>query len=337
MLVSPLGWGLGHATRLIPIISSLIQKGCSVVVAADLPSNELLRIRFPELEYIHFPSTNIRLSRRKLKIIRLFQIALRFFLLTRREHKQIKKIVEEYVIDIVISDNRYGLWGATEQSVFISHQLRILFPRPFKWAEFLGRWYVKRYAEKFTECWIPDKAEGFRFSGELSTPNKLPKNAVFIGIQSRFTDIKAEKTESEWDFVGIVSGPPPQRDIFEQILISIANRLKLKVLIFQGLPLGPRVARTVGYATLQSHLPDDQMAKAIVSAKLLICRSGYSTIMDLVALNRTALIVPTPGQTEQEYLAKYLSKHRLFWSIPQSRLLSLTRANYKQLASLNQS
>jgi uncharacterized protein (TIGR00661 family) len=335
ILISPLGWGLGHATRLIPIISQLIERGCSVVIAADLPSNELLRIRFPELEYIHFPSINIKLSRRRLKIIRLVQIALRFFLLTHKEHKKIKEIVREYVIDIVISDNRYGLWGATEKSILITHQLTILFPRPFKWIEFLGRWYVKRYAEKFSECWVPDQQEGFRFSGDLSSPKRLPANIKFIGIQSRFTNFTIERTESEWDFVGIVSGPPPQRDIFEQILISIANRLKLKVLIFQGLPLGPRLARTVGYATLVSHQPDEQMAQAIVSAKLLICRSGYSTIMDLVALNRSAIIVPTPGQSEQEYLAKYLSRHKLFQSIPQSRLLSLTRANYNQLVSIN--
>ncbi|NHB68016.1 glycosyltransferase [Perlabentimonas gracilis] len=335
VLISPLGWGLGHATRLIPIISDLTERGCSVVIAADLPSNELLRVRFPELEYIHFPSINIKLSRRRLKIVRLFQIAIRFFLLTYREHKQIKKLVKEYMIDIVISDNRYGLWGATEQSVLITHQLKILFPAPFKWAEFLGRWYVKRYAEKYTECWVPDRPLGFRFSGELSSPRSLPSNIEYIGIQSRFSDIEVERVESEWDFVGIVSGPPPQRDIFEQILISIANRLKLKVLIFQGLPLGPRLARTVGNATLVSHLPDDQMAQAIISAKLLICRSGYSTIMDLVALNRSAVIVPTPGQSEQEYLAKYLARHNLFISIPQSRLLSLTLANYRQLASAN--
>lgn len=335
VLISPLGWGLGHATRLIPIISDLTERGCSVVIAADLPSNELLRVRFPELEYIHFPSINIKLSRRRLKIVRLFQIAIRFFLLTHREHKQIKKVVKEYMIDIVISDNRYGLWGATERSVLITHQLRILFPIPFRWAEFMGRWYVKHYAEKFTECWVPDRPLGFRFSGELSSPSKLPGNVEYIGIQSRFTNIVVEKGESEWDFVGIVSGPPPQRDIFEQILISIANRLKLKALIFQGLPLGPRLARTVGNATLVSHLPDEEMAQAIISAKLLICRSGYSTVMDLVALNRSALIIPTPGQSEQEYLAKYLAKHKLFLSIPQSRLLSLTLANYEQLVKVS--
>lgn len=336
ILVSPLGWGLGHATRLIPIISDLIGKGCSVVVAGDLPSNELLRLRFPDLEYIHFPSISVKLSRGRLRIIRLVDIALRFFLLTRLEHKKLKAIVKEYMIDMVISDNRYGLWGATQQSVLITHQLRILFPRPFRWAEPIGQWYVRRYAEKYTECWVPDNEQGFRFSGDLSNPKKLPNNIRYIGIQSRFSSVEVEKAESEWDLVGIVSGPPPQRDIFEQILISVANRLKLKVLIFQGLPLGPRLARVVGNATLMSHLPDEQMAQAIVSAKLLICRSGYSTVMDLVALNRKAIIIPTPGQSEQEYLARYLSNHKHFLSIPQNRLLALNHHNFEALRLLNE-
>lgn len=337
ILVSPLGWGLGHATRLIPTISQLISKGCSVVIAADLPSNELLRLSFPELEYIHFPSINVKLSRGRLRILRLIRIAILFILLTRREHKLLKKIVKEFMIDMVISDNRYGLWGATEQSVIITHQLKIFFPRPFKWAEPIGLWYVRHFVEKFTECWVPDNYEGFRFSGVLSSPKKLPYNVKYIGIQSRFSDITVEKIQSEWDFVGIVSGPPPQRDIFEQILISIANRLKIKVLIFQGLPLGPRFTRVVGNATLVSHLSDEQMAEAIISAKLLICRSGYSTIMDLVALNRKAIIIPTPGQTEQEYLARYLDKHKLFHSLPQNRLLSMNSNRFAILLTLNQS
>ena len=124
--------------------------------------------------------------------------------------------------------------------------------------------------------------------------------------------------------VAIISGPPPQRELFEQNLVNLSNSTKIRMLIIQGLPYGKHKGRVVGKATLVPHLPDNEFIKVVKSAKMIICRSGYSTIMDLVSINRSALLVPTPGQTEQEYLAKHLAEKGLFSSCRQSEMKNIT-------------
>jgi hypothetical protein len=329
VLICPLGWGLGHASRVIPIISHLIKRGCTVIFAGDESSLTLLNIRFPKNQSIYFPSISVRFSK-KGSFFSLFVIALKVIKRTISENRELQKIINQHKIDLVISDNRYGLYSEEIPSVLITHQLHIVFPKPFHWFESIGEWYVLRYANRFTECWVPDNPEGFRLSGELSQPNRLPGKIKFIGLLSRFYGHKPVEVITTWDLVAIVSGPPPHRDIFESELVDIANRLNLKTLIIQGLPLESN-GQVKGMATLAPHLPDGEMANAILSAKFVICRSGYSTVMDLLALGRNALLIPTPGQTEQEYLAEYFAKNRIFKKCIQSDLDKLTFLELKEI------
>ncbi|MDD2548772.1 MAG: glycosyltransferase [Bacteroidales bacterium] len=323
VLVCPLGWGLGHATRVIPIISSLLTKGCTVIIAADKGSAALLRARFPNLEYIRFPSLKVKFTKGKLSFFTLICIANGMLLLTIREHSQIKRLVNKHQIDFILSDNRYGLWLKGTRSALITHQLNILFPFPFKWLQPLGQRYVRKHAQQFTECLVPDRSEGIRLTGKLTEPKKLPRNVRFIGVLSRFADIEIDYPKTRWDMLGIVSGPEPQRQILESILIDLANKLGVRSLILQGLPAGKHSAKVIGKATLVPHLPDLEIANAISSAKNIVCRSGYSTIMDLITLKRKAVLVPTPGQTEQEYLARYLSQHFGFTYVKQCKLIDI--------------
>ena len=320
VLVCPLGWGLGHATRVIPIISSLLSKGCTVIIAGDKTIVALLRSHFPSLEYIHFPSFNVKFSRGKLSLLSLIRIANRIVLASIKEHSQIQVLVNKHKINFILSDNRYGLWLKGTRSALITHQLNILFPYPLKWLQPLGQRYITKHAERFTECLVPDLPEGKRLTGNLTKPKKLPSNVRFIGILSRFSSFEIEKQKTRWDMLGIVSGPEPQRQIFEDLLVELANKLGIKTLILQGLPRGHHPARVIGKATLAPHLPDVEIANAICSAKNIVCRSGYSTIMDLIALNRKAILVPTPGQTEQEYLGYYLSQHFGFKCVKQCKV-----------------
>lgn len=331
VLVCPLGWGLGHSTRVIPIIDSLLQKGCAVIVAADKTSIDLLQQRFPNIEFIHFPSINIRLSKGNNQLFALLKIGFKVISLTRKENQLVKRIIEEKRVDVIISDNRYGLYSNQIPSVIITHQLNIIFPKPFKWAMPIGAWYVKRYAERFAECWIPDNLKGFRISGALSQPKAMPKNAEFIGLLSRLKPLEVLRDEVQWDLLGIVSGPPPHREILENEIVSLSNRLGIKTLVVQGLPKEKHCSIEVGNAKLTPHLADEEMAKAILSARYIICRSGYSTIMDLITLNRTALLVPTPGQTEQEYLASYLSEKKFFSSCNQARIQNIDIPRLKEI------
>ncbi|MFP4556478.1 MAG: glycosyltransferase [Bacteroidales bacterium] len=346
VLVCPLGWGLGHAARVIPIVRSLIAKGCIITIAADESSIDLLKTHFPEVNFRLYPSVNVRLSKGCSQIWRFLGIALKILHRTFTESRSIKQIVNELNIDIIISDNRYGLYHKGIKTVLITHQLWIQFPTPFKPFEFIGRWFVRRYAQRFTECWVPDNPSGFKYSGRLSQPRKLPNNTKYIGLLSRFHGLKVSKQSNAWDLVGIVSGPEPHRKQLEEAIISLSNQLKLKTLVVQGLPQGKSSGRVVGKTMLVPHLNDQQMASALLSSKYIICRSGYSTIMDLTALKLNALLVPTPGQTEQEYLAKHLAKYKLFSRCLQNQLhkLSLThlhkiigdRKNTEELVFFNE-
>lgn len=330
IMVCPLGWGLGHSTRVIPIINHLLLKGCTVVFAGDKTSISVIQSRLPDLEFIDFPSIDVKLSKGKNQLFALIKIAIKIVNLTIRENRRLKRIVEEKKIDIVISDNRYGLYSDQIPSYLITHQLKVIFPRPFTWAMPIGGWFIKRYAEKFKECWIPDNKEGFRVSGELTSTRFLPRNSKFIGLLSRFQNIEAKREETNWDLLAIVSGPPPHRELFEKAIVDLSNRLKLKTLVAQGLPdKGEKQEIIKGDATLVSDLSDIEMANAIASAKFIVCRSGYSTIMDLIALNRKALLVPTPGQTEQEYLSDHLSKNKVFVSCKQAYLNKINLSTLK--------
>ncbi|MDD2278827.1 MAG: glycosyltransferase [Bacteroidales bacterium] len=320
VLISPLGWGLGHASRLIPVIDALLVKGCTVIIGADPHIIDLLQPRFPKVECFVFKSVSIKFSKGKYQFLALIKIAVKILLLAKREQKALKQIIKRESITAIISDNRYGLYSKEVNSVLVTHQLSPIFPKPFGWMKPFDEIYIKRHAQRFTECWIPDSGNGFKLSGILSERGSTIPNAKFVGLMSRFNLFKSEKTISGFDMIGIVSGPPPHRLAFEQELTSIAQRLSLRTLILQGLPQSKSAVRTKGNVTLVPHLPDTQLAKELVSAKYVICRSGYSTIMDLIALQCSAITVPTPGQTEQEYLADRLNTEKLFSYCPQDEL-----------------
>jgi UDP-N-acetylglucosamine:LPS N-acetylglucosamine transferase len=132
--------------------------------------------------------------------------------------------------------------------------------------------------------------------------------------------------------MAIISGPEPQRSIFEKMLVSQLKESGLKAILALGKPeLGKEVI-TQGNIDIYPHMNTEEMQQAILSSKLIIGRPGYSSIMDLAVLGKPAILVPTPGQTEQEYLADYHMSKRHFYSVSQhefdlTRLLRLAR-NY---------
>ncbi|RPH32751.1 MAG: hypothetical protein EHM93_07950 [Bacteroidales bacterium] len=320
ILVCPLGWGLGHASRDIPIIESFLRDGHEVIVAGDEQSLALLSKRFVGIKTIHFPSFKVRFSKRKSQLFPLIWIAIQLPYHILKEHFALNRLVKDYQIDLVISDNRYGLWCKNAKTVLITHQLKVLFPTPFRSFELAGQWAVRFFAEKFDSCWIPDFLGSDNLAGELSHPSKIPSNAEYIGILSRFLGIEINPTSINWDLVGVVSGPSPQRELFIEQVEKLVRRQKTKTLIMTGKPdEGTDIIEKNGiwYA---GHLNDSTFASVLKSSKYLICRAGYSSIMDLVALGVKCLIVPTPGQTEQEYLAKHLSNEGLFKVCQQNKL-----------------
>ncbi|MDD4198813.1 MAG: hypothetical protein PHZ12_05350 [Paludibacter sp.] len=314
ILVAPLNWGLGHATRCIPLIQKLLSEGNEIIIASDGHPMELLKQEFPGLFFIEFSSYNISYNKGKSQLtamLRSIPIILSGII---REHHQLKKIIREHQIEQVISDNRFGLWNKHIHSTYITHQLMIKMPKGLQFLEPFV-WLCHRFfINHFDECLIPDFKGKNNLSGDLSHQYPFPRKARFIGPLSRFTAsttiITGDLLAYNFDTVAIISGPEPQRTLFEKQLIDRFRKCSEQVLIIRGLPAGQganQIPKTTGNIQILAHLDTAHFAYCLIKAKKISCRSGYSTIMDLHALNclHKAEFSPTPGQTEQEYLATY--------------------------------
>lgn len=309
ILICPLNWGLGHATRCVPIIKDLTNQGNKVIIAADEGPLAFLQKEFPDHEFIKFPGFSPKYSRSNTQVFRMmraFPGALRDF---RRDHKTVESIVKNYNIDTIISDNRFGCWSKQAHSVFMTHQLHIQVPKVWKWATPIINLFNNSYIKKYDEVWVPDVEDEPSLGGKLSHPALNGVNTKYIGHLSRFSSDNQSFTEKTNKFLVILSGPEPQRTMFENIVLKQARETKDNILILRAKPDSSELLRDVpDNVSMFNHVDDDMFVKLVNSAEIIICRGGYSSLMDLKALGRTAFLVPTPGQTEQEYLARHLSK-----------------------------
>ncbi|MDQ6755928.1 MAG: glycosyltransferase [Bacteroidota bacterium] len=311
--MAPLEWGLGHATRCIPIICELLHQNCEVFIAAEGATYFLLKEEFPQLTFLPLIGYRVKYSRRKcflpLKILMQFP---KIIFTIYKEHQWLNRIIKRYKIDAIISDNRFGLYSKKIPSVYITHQLLIKTGNGFteKFAQKIHHHFIKKY----NQCWVPD-FENDGFAGELSHPKKLPGNVQYLGILSRFK--LKEQTEKKYDLLISISGPEPQRTIFEEKILNELKSYTGKVLFIRGLPENPASLRGTELVEIKNHLTAKQFNEKILQSDIILSRCGYTTIMDLIKLKKKAIIIPTPGQTEQEYLAKYLMKKKIFYIVKQ--------------------
>ena len=310
ILVSPLDWGLGHASRCIPIINQLLKAGHKVTLAGSGRSLILLQKEFPSLESLDLRSFSPTFSSSGNTIIHLILLLPDFIRSIYREHRELKDLISRNHFDVILSDNRYGLWNKKVQSILITHQVMIKTPSWLRFAEYLIYRISRLMIGYFDECWIPDYKESPGLSGDLSHKYPKPGNARFIGPLSRFQqeENSFEKIPGDEKITAIISGPEPQRGIFEDILTKQLAAANQQSTIITGKPESEITIVTNGNLTIAPHLSVREMSSVINSSSLVICRSGYSSIMDLQALGAKALFVPTPGQTEQIYLAELHQK-----------------------------
>ncbi|MEI6753015.1 MAG: hypothetical protein WCK78_07590 [Paludibacter sp.] len=304
ILIAPLNWGLGHATRCVPIIQKLTEEGHEPVIAADGYPLTFLKQEFPTLRFIEFPSYSVYYAAGKSQVgAMLFNLPTIITGII-REHFWLRGILQTEHFDQVISDNRFGMWNRRVHSVYITHQLMVKMPENLKFLELFVHRFHKAFIKQYDECWIPDRAENGGLSGDLAHKYPLPHNAKFIGTLSRFQGLGNTKQDTNYEVVAVISGVEPQRTIFEENLLLEYRNKNERMLIVQGQPQTEKISKQIGSITLVSHLPDPELATVLLGSKKIICRSGYSSIMDLDALNclSKAELIPTPGQTEQEYL-----------------------------------
>lgn len=304
VLVCPLNWGLGHATRCVLIIRKLITEGHEPVVVADGYPLAFLQQEFPTLRFIEFPSYSVYYAAGKSQVGAMLFNFPNIISGIIREHFWLSDLLRNEHFDQLISDNRFGMWNRRVHSIYMTHQLMVKMPSYLTFLEPLVQRIHKVFIRRYDECWIPDRAENGGLSVDLAHKYSLPHNAKFIGTLSRFEGMEKIVPNTAFDVVAVVSGVEPQRTIFEDGLILKYKNRPEKVLIVRGQPQAEKIESQLANIKLVSHLPDAELVAALLGAKKIICRSGYSSIMDLDALNclNKAELVPTPGQTEQEYL-----------------------------------
>lgn len=297
ILVAPLDWGLGHAARCVPVIRALLHHGAVPVIGADGGPLALLRGEFPGIGHVRVPGMEVRYGAGARQAWAVARQLPRMLRQVRDEHRLLAPMLRDLKLDAVISDQRFGLCAPAVPSVLITHQL---FPfSPF--AQGVARRVNHRHIARFHRCWVADHAGSPGLAGELAHGGPLPTNAMFIGPLSRFNGPAAAK-ELPYRVVALISGPEPQRTLFEQEIRRQLHGIGGPHLLVAGRP--GQAGGMEGPLRVEPHLPADRLQAVLMQAGLIIGRTGYSTLMDLEAIGRGALLVPTPGQPEQEYLAR---------------------------------
>ncbi|WP_274474035.1 glycosyltransferase [Mangrovimonas aestuarii] len=332
ILVAPLNWGLGHATRCIPIINALAENGFEPVIASDGEALKLLKKEFPSIHAVELPSYHIRYAKKgkffKWKIIQDTPKLIRAVTL---ENLKTKSILKEHKIDGIISDNRLGVFNKRVPSVFITHQLNVLSGNTTKISTKIHELFINQ----FNVCWVPDHKGEINLSGKLGHKEKYGIPTTHIGPISRF---KPSNVKPINDVLVLLSGPEPQRSILEEKLLKEFLNYKGNVLFVRGIIQSKQEYKVNGSITMYNFMTSQDLEQAINESALVVSRSGYTTIMDLAKLGKPAFFIPTPGQFEQEYLAKTLHERGIVPSCSQDefKIEKLKEVkNYSGLPSVN--
>ena len=336
ILVAPLNWGLGHASRCVPLVQRFLDEGHEVILGGDGESLTLLRRHFPKLRYTYLASLNLRYSAGNRQVWAMIKALPKIIRWAIQDHQMLQALLREEPIDRVVSDNRFGLYNRQCECIYITHQLHIMLPRGWKWAEGIASRIHARIYTRYNKVWIPDYEDrASSLAGELSHPKLSTLNSQlstlnYIGPLSRWASYghvrDANDMRTVYDTVAVLSGLEPQRTMLEKELIArfkadsqiTDSQCPKTYLIVQGLMNRPNTRIKRGAITIVPYMSDAELVPYMRNANHIIVRSGYSTIMDLEALGllhstaddteQKVEFIPTLGQPEQEYLAFWIEK-----------------------------
>jgi uncharacterized protein (TIGR00661 family) len=305
ILIAPLNWGLGHATRCIPIIKALQENNFTPIIASDGIALELLRKEFPYLKTLELPSYQIEYAKNgknfKWKLLKSLPIMMDAIW---EEKTMVKKWIKKHKIDGIISDNRLGVFSKKIPSVFITHQLNVMTGNTTWITSKIHQQIIKKY----TACWVPDVNAVLNLTGKLGHLEHSTLPLHYLGPLSRMHKMGLP---IQYDLMIILSGPEPQRGLLEAHLTEEVKRFDGKVVFIKGIIEAEQKKEQIDNVTYYNFMKTRQLEQTFNESKKVLCRSGYTTIMDLVKLNKKAFFIPTPGQYEQIYLAKKLEKEGL--------------------------
>jgi hypothetical protein len=353
VFISLLDWGLGHATRLLPLIKYLEHKNYIIYIGASGRAREVLRQEVSNCIFLDFPRYPVRYSRSRFFVTRFMLTTFPAMLLTMyREKKRLRILHENYNFDLIISDNRFSARIVDIPSLLVSHQLRYKLPWPLKKMEWLPEYFNARLFNKFNHIIVPDIKGQNSYTGDLShnmrylDQKKLYYAGIISGLRdqktsemaiqlndsenrrslteaqqrsNRLTELAVKQPVPQLEYLVIISGPEPQRTQFEKIIRDQIKELSGTAAIAMGLP-EKNYKISIGNKIFYTYLSRSEMSKFMAAAEFIIGRPGYTSVMEMIELGKRGLFIPTPGQVEQEYLARYYQSRNWCHFIAQHKL-----------------
>lgn len=305
IIVAPLNWGLGHATRCIPIIKALLDQNFEPIIASDGAALKMLQKEFVQLKSYELPSYDIQYAKNRNNFKwKLISQLPKLRKAIKEEKKIISIIVKKEGVSGIISDNRFGVISKKVPSIYITHQIKVLSGNTTSLSTIIHQ----RIISKFDACWIPDYIHEPNLAGILSHVKNNNLVCSYIHPLSRFS---FEKREKKYDLLVLLSGPETQRRLLEEKLLEELKRYPKRVLFVRGILEDKQEISKKDNLLFINYMLTKELEKAINESEIVLARSGYSTIMDLDKLNAKAFFIPTPGQFEQEYLATYLKQQKI--------------------------
>lgn len=309
VLAAPLDWGLGHATRMLPILRQLQQQGAELIIGYTPLTQQLLQLQLPQATFVEVPSYHITYSRRTTGMAGMLGLIPRIWRAKRKEYKVVAQLAKRYQPQLILSDNRYGFRHPHIRSIIISHQLQLSFPPAWQLLGRLAQSVNHAWLRQFDSVWVPDDSSQ-QLSGSLSTNSTLPLR--FIGQLSRFQPKPYHRPMAAPYILCVVSGPEPQRSLLEQLLRQKQPQPQQHIVLIGGQPQATQAATHSPQLHYFPHLPDEQFAAYLQHADCIVSRSGYSSLMDYACLAcKKVFLIPTPGQSEQIYLAQRLRSQKI--------------------------
>ena len=306
ILYAVLNWGLGHATRSAPIIKGLISRGYHLIIVSDGEALSLLKSEFPNQQFEATKTYGVEYASKAKEFNTNLTLQIpKFIKAIKAEQNDCKAFCIKYKVDYIISDNRYGFYHEEIPSAFICHQLHLRYPEN-RLIEKIVNLSYQSYLKKFTQLWVPDLAPPQNISGEMSNLNW--RNVHYLGIESRLEKLKLKP---KYQYIAILSGPEPQRSLLESELTTKLNDTPGKHIVVRGTN-NTRIHSTRAHVKVYDMINSEVLNTLICSSEMVICRAGYTSILDLLKLDKDAILIPTPGQMEQTYLAKNLEKLHYF-------------------------
>lgn len=288
ILISPLDWGMGHTARCVSIIRQLIGQKNTIYFAGNEAQCSFMKREFPQIQVEFIDGYNVTLDSKKSSYLQMINQLIKIKKSIKAEHLFVEKFVSQEKIDVVISDNRYGFFSEKTKNIFLAHQLNLQLP-------FLSKFVnsqLKSRIEKFDCIWIPD-SKSEPVCGDLTNAKfDIPK--IVIGHLCRFENIPAP---IKYEYLGIVSGPEPERSRFANVLAEFLAKKNQKAALVGAKVIDQDIHCIENPSTIE-------LQELINSSSYIVSRAGYTTIMEMLVLKKNAILIPTPNQFEQEYLAK---------------------------------